>query len=193
MENICVSVRVRPLNAQEKGKGSPWQVEGNSLIQSGAPAGATPFKFDNVFDSSKSTREVYEKTTQSIIHNVVSGFNGTVFAYGQTSSGKTHTMRGSDEEPGVIPSAIDEIFETIEKTAGREFLLRVSYMELYNEEVRAHIHASSSPRAKHQFHNRGFNSANHGRDELSLADPLRFRISELVVISHIVNILSCSQ
>jgi len=150
-----VSVRVRPLNAQEKGKGQCWQVDGNSLLQTGAPASATPFQFDHVFDSSKTSRDVYEKTTKSIIHNVVAGFNGTVFAYGQTSSGKTHTMRGSEEEPGVIPSAIDEIFETISKSAGREFLLRVSYMELYNEEIRDLLNPSKCKLQLHEDAVRG--------------------------------------
>jgi centromeric protein E len=71
-----------------------------------------------------------------LIQAVVAGFNGTVFAYGQTSSGKTHTMRGDDAEPGLIPRAIDHVFHCIGHAAGREFLLRVSYMELYNEEMR---------------------------------------------------------
>ena len=61
---------------------------------------------------------------------VVGGFNGTVFAYGQTSSGKTHTMRGSADEPGIIPLAVAEIFDKIHSMQDREFLLRVSYMEV---------------------------------------------------------------
>lgn len=60
---------------------------------------------------------------------MVGGFNGTVFAYGQTSSGKTHTMRGTEQEPGIIPLAVTEIFSQIEQLQDREFLLRVSYME----------------------------------------------------------------
>ena len=50
--------------------------------------------------------QVYEKTTRDIIEKVVGGFNGTVFAYGQTSSGKTHTMMGVPQEPGIVPLAV---------------------------------------------------------------------------------------
>jgi hypothetical protein len=60
----------------------------------------------------------------------VHGFNSTVFAYGQTSSGKTHTMRGTPAEPGIIPMAVQEAFALIEASQDREFLLRVSYMEV---------------------------------------------------------------
>lgn len=73
---------------------------------------------------------------QGLIHSVVGGFNGTVFAYGQTSSGKTHTMRGTSEDPGLIPKAVREVFNRITASPGREFLLRVAYLELYNEEFR---------------------------------------------------------
>jgi hypothetical protein len=64
-------------------------------------------------------------------------------------------MRGSEEEPGVIPSAIDEIFETISKSAGREFLLRVSYMELYNEEIRDLLNPSKCKLQLHEDAVRG--------------------------------------
>jgi hypothetical protein len=61
---------------------------------------------------------------------------GTIFAYGQTSSGKTHTMKGDGKsEFGIIPFAIADIFAHIENTTSREFLLRCSYMEIYNEVI----------------------------------------------------------
>ena len=65
----------------------------------------------------------------------MNGYNGTVFAYGQTSSGKTHTMMGSAEEPGVIRQAIDQLFLAVEQTTDRAFLMEVSYLEIYNENV----------------------------------------------------------
>lgn len=135
-----VHVRVRPLSETEKEKGKAWRVESNSLCQadplSGAPLpDASPYLLDTVFDGSCSTADVYERTARGLIAQVVEGFNSTVFAYGQTSSGKTHTMRGTDTEPGIIPLAVREIFNIIASTKDREFLLRVSYMEvslLYN-------------------------------------------------------------
>ncbi|XP_022932513.1 kinesin-like protein KIN-7D, mitochondrial isoform X2 [Cucurbita moschata] len=63
------------------------------------------------------------------------GVNGTVFAYGVTSSGKTHTMHGDQNSPGIIPLAIKDVFSIIQDTPGREFLLRVSYLEIYNEVI----------------------------------------------------------
>lgn len=73
---------------------------------------------------------MYKKTTEEIIKKVMGGFNGTVFAYGQTSSGKTHTMLGNEAEPGIVPLAVKAIFDHIEATQEREFLLRVAYMEV---------------------------------------------------------------
>ena len=80
--------------------------------------------------SAGTTLQVYRATTEGIIRKVTGGFNGTVFAYGQTSSGKTHTMLGTAREPGIVPLAVRAIFDHIEATQDREFLLRVSYMEV---------------------------------------------------------------
>ncbi|KAJ3059356.1 hypothetical protein HK102_010039, partial [Quaeritorhiza haematococci] len=64
------------------------------------------------------------------------GINGTVFAYGQTASGKTYSMMGVEQQPGVIPQAIDDVFAFIRESADREYLLRVSYLEIYNESIK---------------------------------------------------------
>lgn len=63
------------------------------------------------------------------------GFNAVVFAYGQTASGKTFTLTGSPSNPGIIPLAVSDLFAQIRNTPGREFLLRASYLELYNEAI----------------------------------------------------------
>lgn len=88
------------------------------------------YTLDHVFGPQQTTREIYEVTTQGLIRKLVNGFNSTVFAYGQTSSGKTHTMRGTADQPGIIPMAVQEVFSIIEAMQDREFLLRVSYMEV---------------------------------------------------------------
>eukprot|EP00890_Picochlorum_soloecismus_P005045 jgi/Picsp_1/5541/NSC_02900-R1_protein len=147
-ENISVFVRVRPLSEGERGKSGGgrvvWKADkktifqhvdcstGNSLAEPAAPI----YTLDTVFDSCCSTKDVYESTTKGLIQQVIEGFNSTVFAYGQTSSGKTHTMRGNEEEPGIIPQAIQEIFNLINNATDREFLLRMSYMEIYNEDIK---------------------------------------------------------
>lgn len=225
-----VHVRVRPLNDLEKDKGRAWRVESNSIYQTepgtDTKVSDNPYKLDTVFDGTQATAEVYSRTTQHLIQQVVEGFNSTVFvslqgggvcrgawevsrsckwnvlgctttlaalvssgsayndgqsgnecsvqsqpsaknawikglvtisraarrsalgspavlfptytwsslswhqAYGQTSSGKTHTMRGTAAEPGIIPLAVGEIFALIERAQDREFLIRVSYMEV---------------------------------------------------------------
>ncbi|KAK9756502.1 hypothetical protein RND81_01G102200 [Saponaria officinalis] len=139
MEKICVAVRVRPPVAINGGDGSFfWTVDDNRISlhkSSGTPLSGVSFAFDHVFDQSCPNSRVYELLTKDIIHAAVEGFNGTVFAYGQTSSGKTFTMNGSENDPGIIHRAIKDVFDTIQKNDEREFLIRVSYMEIYNEEI----------------------------------------------------------
>ncbi|XP_052176395.1 kinesin-like protein KIN-7O isoform X2 [Diospyros lotus] len=133
MERIHVTVRARPLSPEEA-KTSPWRISGNSICFPTHPS-ISKFEFDRIFGEDCKTREVYESRTKDIVAAAVRGFNGTVFAYGQTNSGKTHTMRGSSSEPGVIPLAVSDVFDIIHEDMDREFLLRMSYMEIYNEEI----------------------------------------------------------
>uniref|UniRef100_A0A0E0M1C3 Kinesin motor domain-containing protein n=1 Tax=Oryza punctata TaxID=4537 RepID=A0A0E0M1C3_ORYPU len=132
MERIHVAVRARPLPAEDA-RSSPWRVSGNAIALSTQPS--TRFEFDRIFGEECRTADVYGARTKHIVDSAVRGFNGTVFAYGQTNSGKTHTMRGSANEPGIIPLAVHDLFRTIEEHLDREFLLRMSYMEIYNEEI----------------------------------------------------------
>lgn len=78
---------------------------------------------DHIFDMNASNLDVFE-IVKPIVNAAVNGFNGTVFAYGQTSSGKTYTMMGNAEELGIIPLAVEHMFNAIANTNGREFLLR---------------------------------------------------------------------
>ena len=125
-----VSVRVRPLSTTEAEKGSSWRIEGNSIQPTGKDVAEGVYTLDNIFDSTWSTEAVYQHTTKDLVTKVVGGFNGTVFAYGQTSSGKTHTMRGTAGQPGIVPLAVQDVFDHISSTQEREYLLRVSYMEV---------------------------------------------------------------
>ncbi|KAH9297368.1 hypothetical protein KI387_029050 [Taxus chinensis] len=90
---------------------------------------------DHVFGYDSKNGNIYEIHTKELIEAAVHGFNGTVFAYGQTSSGKTYTMQGSSEDPGIIRLAVYNVFQSIQSISDREFLIRVSYMEIYNEEI----------------------------------------------------------
>lgn len=79
-----------------------------------------------------SNKDVFDSIIRPIIDATVNGFNGTVFAYGQTGSGKTYTMMGTAEEIGIIPLAIEHIFDAIANTPAREFLLRFVYIYYYS-------------------------------------------------------------
>lgn len=78
------------------------------------------------------------QTAQPIIESVMEGYNGTIFAYGQTGTGKTFTMEGgeSEELKGITPRTINWIFKNIKNYTDKQFLVRVSFVEIYNEEVR---------------------------------------------------------
>lgn len=78
---------------------------------------------DHIFGMNSNNSDVYE-IVRPIVDAAVNGFNGTIFAYGQTSSGKTHTMMGTKDEPGVIPLAVESMFDAIANSLQREFLLR---------------------------------------------------------------------
>ncbi|PWN51626.1 kinesin-domain-containing protein [Violaceomyces palustris] len=94
------------------------------------------FRFDRLVQADEGTDSMYESHISPVVKASMEGYNGTVFAYGQTGSGKTHTMSGSKQEPGVIPRAVEQVFRSIQEDPSREFLLRVSYLEIYNETLR---------------------------------------------------------
>lgn len=79
--------------------------------------------------------KVYDASAKRLVRRVMEGYHGTVFAYGMTGTGKTFSMQGTATSPGVIPLAITDIFSFIRETPHREFLLRVSYLEIYNERI----------------------------------------------------------
>lgn len=99
------------------------------------------FTFDQVFEMKTSQEQVYTYAAKPVILQVVEGYNGTIFAYGQTSAGKTYTMEGPDysdkERRGIIPRMIDTLFETIySANQNIEFTVQVSMLEIYNEKIR---------------------------------------------------------
>jgi len=93
------------------------------------------FTTDNVFATHDKNYKVYDAAAKRLVRRVMEGYHGTVFAYGMTGTGKTFSMQGTATSPGVIPLAITDIFSYIRETPHREFLLRVSYLEIYNERI----------------------------------------------------------
>ncbi len=100
------------------------------------------FTFDYVFDMDSNQQEVYEQTAKPAVISILEGYNSTIFAYGQTGTGKTFTMEGftyssSDTQRGIIPRSIDEIFNYIESLSNSDtkFMVRASYLQIYNESI----------------------------------------------------------
>ncbi|XP_052484817.1 kinesin-like protein KIN-7D, mitochondrial isoform X2 [Gossypium raimondii] len=135
-DSISVTIRFRPLNEREFHRGDEiaWYADEDNIVRNEYNP-ATAYAFDKVFGPQATSQEVYEVAAKPVVKAAMEGVNGTVFAYGVTSSGKTHTMHGDQNAPGIIPLAIKEVFSIIQDTPGREFLLRVSYLEIYNEVI----------------------------------------------------------
>jgi len=141
-ESIKVCCRFRPENQLERDHNGRICVEipaGNTTVH--VPNSDHTFVFDRVFRWDAKQNEVYDYAAKPIINAVLRGFNGTVFAYGQTSSGKTYTMEGPDIEDkvyqGVIPRMVWSIFDGIYHADDHiEFVVKVSIVEIYNERIR---------------------------------------------------------
>ena len=95
------------------------------------------FGFDRVFDENTTQGEVYESTTRGLMDSVLDGYNATVFAYGATGCGKTHTITGTAQQPGIIFLTMQELFEKIaERSDEKHTDISLSYLEIYNETIR---------------------------------------------------------
>lgn len=143
-ETVKVMVRVRPFNEREKGKGAKNCVEVDAqncqitLQNLADPDLQKVFSYDAVFPPNISQQAVYEEAAFKLVESVLDGYNGTIFAYGQTGCGKTHTMMGNptvESLRGIIPRAFEHIFGKIESSSEKNYLIRCSYIEIYNEEI----------------------------------------------------------
>ncbi|OMJ08289.1 Kinesin-related protein 4 [Smittium culicis] len=143
-DQINVVIRVRPLNDrelssidQDGNRHNTWAVNGNSISQKinteNRSGTGLVYTFDQIYDMNVKTEDIYDGAVKDIIDSTMNGINGTVFAYGQTSSGKTYTMYGDTKIPGLISIAVKKVFEHIRDNKNRQFLVRVSYLEIYNE------------------------------------------------------------
>lgn len=146
MENIFVSIRIRPKeqpsqlseeNEKDKLKSTSllsnsWKLEGNSIIN---VKSKDIFSYDKVFDDQTETIDIFNNSIKNLLNQFLNGINLSIFAYGQTSTGKTYTMRGCDTCPGIIPLSLNYIFLNSSCREMRINEMRVSYLEIYNENV----------------------------------------------------------
>ncbi|KAK6126423.1 hypothetical protein DH2020_039811 [Rehmannia glutinosa] len=151
--NVQVLLRCRPFSEEELRNNAPQVVTCNeyhrevSVTQNIAGKHIDRvFTFDKVFGPNAQQKDLYEQAVIPIVNEVLEGFNCTIFAYGQTGTGKTYTMEGECKrsksgpngelppEAGVIPRAIKQIFDTLE-SQNAEYSVKVTFLELYNEEI----------------------------------------------------------
>ncbi|KAI9989268.1 hypothetical protein PInf_019429 [Phytophthora infestans] len=137
--NVQVAVRCRPLNSREKaaGRGAVLQCKPNSNEL--AVVKRKTYTFDRVFGQYSTQKDVFTSVVRPAVDEALAGYNCTVFAYGQTGTGKTYTMQGDlspgSESAGIIPRSVHCIFDALE-ARGEEFSVRVSFLQLYNEELK---------------------------------------------------------
>jgi Kinesin motor domain len=122
-----------------------WKVEDDELTNTVRqttdliPGRTHAYTLDHVYGPECSTSDVYEHSVQDLVRASMDGYHTSVLAYGQTSTGKTHTITGTAQQPGLLPRAVRECFAYLQNdpnAMGREFLLRVSYLEVYKENIR---------------------------------------------------------
>jgi hypothetical protein len=150
-ETVKVVVRIRPLFGEEIRNGNLvvatcYPDRGQISVKNPKANDSEPpkdFFFDAVYDDTCSAnvqKHIYDTCAAGVVDSVLNGYNGTIFAYGQTGAGKTHTMEGRPdpkEMRGIIPNSFQHIFEaTASNTQNQQYLVRASYLEIYNEEIR---------------------------------------------------------
>ncbi|KAK4481743.1 hypothetical protein RD792_012653, partial [Penstemon davidsonii] len=115
-ENVSVTVRFRPLSPREirQGEEIAWYADGDTIVRNEHNP-SIAYAYDRVFGPTTTTRHVYDAAAQHVISGAMEGINGTIFAYGVTSSGKTHTMHGDQRSPGIIPLAVKDAFSIIQE------------------------------------------------------------------------------
>ncbi|KAI9711298.1 MAG: Kinesin heavy chain [Bogoriella megaspora] len=140
---IKVVARFRPQNKVEIASGGEpivdFESEDTCKIASQEASGS--FTFDRVFGMQSRQTDIFDFSIRSTVDDILNGYNGTVFAYGQTGAGKSYTMMGGDidddESKGIIPRIVEQIFAGILESPGNiEYTVRVSYMEIYMERIR---------------------------------------------------------
>uniref|UniRef100_A0A3B3I8I9 Kinesin-like protein n=1 Tax=Oryzias latipes TaxID=8090 RepID=A0A3B3I8I9_ORYLA len=144
---VRVMCRFRPLNQAEVQRGDQYipKFKGDDTVL----ITAKPYVFDRVLPPNTTQGQVYDQCAKQIVKDVLGGYNGTIFAYGQTSSGKTHTMEGKLHDPqlmGIIPRIAHDIFDHIySMDENLEFHIKVSYFEIYLDKIRDLLDGESRP------------------------------------------------
>ncbi|CAK9293294.1 unnamed protein product [Gordionus sp. m RMFG-2023] len=156
--SIKVMCRFRPLNSSEERAGSTVIVKFPPNDETTCVVAGKYYIYDKVYKSNATQDRVYSESAKPIVKDVLCGYNGTIFAYGQTSSGKTHTMEGVIGDAGlegIIPRIVSDIFQHIyQLDENLEFHIKVSYYEIYMDKIRDLLDVSKINLAVHEDKNR---------------------------------------
>ncbi|KAF7558978.1 hypothetical protein G7046_g5172 [Stylonectria norvegica] len=161
--SIKVIARFRPQNKIElKSGGKPIvSFDGDDTCTIDSREAVSSFTFDRVFDMDSRQKDIFDFSIRSTVDDILNGYNGTVFAYGQTGAGKSYTMLGTniddnDDGRGIIPRIVEQIFSNIMSSPGTiEYTVRVSYMEIYMERIRDLLAPQNDNLPVHEEKNRG--------------------------------------
>uniref|UniRef100_A0A8C3SBC6 Kinesin family member 27 n=1 Tax=Chelydra serpentina TaxID=8475 RepID=A0A8C3SBC6_CHESE len=152
---VKVAVRIRPLLSKEILHNHQVCVRLVPNTQQVIIGKDRVFTFDFVFGKNSTQDEVYTTCIKPLVVSLIEGYNATVFAYGQTGSGKTYTIGGghiaavAEDEKGIIPRAIQELFQSISENHNIDFSVKVSYIEVYKEELRDLLELETSMKDLH--------------------------------------------
>ncbi|TPX48063.1 hypothetical protein SeLEV6574_g02259 [Synchytrium endobioticum] len=142
-DNIKVICRFRPQNGREIKEGGVPVVSFDdeyTEVKIDSREYAGQFAYDRVFDWNHTQKQVFEYSAHQTVADVMKGYNGTIFTYGQTGAGKTFTMMGdmqNDDLKGMTPRIVESVFNTIlQAPSTLEFTVKVSFMEIYMEKIR---------------------------------------------------------
>ncbi|PFH47916.1 hypothetical protein AMATHDRAFT_150971 [Amanita thiersii Skay4041] len=148
-DKVMVSIRIRPTEGISAWNHAPktniikleptHAKHSNSVSVNSTPSPASnnySFVYDTILTGG-ANKPIYTASARAHVQAAMDGYNAVIFAYGQTASGKTYTLSGdpAGEEPGIIPRSMKEVFASIKRTPDREYLLRCSYLEIYNETI----------------------------------------------------------
>ncbi|TRY69133.1 hypothetical protein TCAL_02510 [Tigriopus californicus] len=151
-EKLMVVLRIRPMTNDERSRGYrivTEQVDEKMVVLLDPKGGGKKqdilrkkrtserqYLFDAAFGGDSTQEQVYNKTTKPLVKSVLEGYNACVFAYGATGGGKTHTMVGKSDNPGCMVRALNDLFQAMETSPEHVFKVTMSYLEVYNENIR---------------------------------------------------------
>ena len=144
-ENVQVVIRIRPVSKEEAKKRVVTASSERKEVNVDTAVHRKRFTFDKVYDSDADQARLFDNAVAPVIDEVMQGFSCTVFAYGQTGTGKTYTMEGPKLEDGtlvaegpscgIIVRAVRRVFAALAANAGCESHVKISFLEIYNERL----------------------------------------------------------